>query len=167
MGDYEYMKKLLRLEPGQEHEMVEVLLDAEDRAQRLQDEQVRLEAGRVIHMIWLTTDIPASFVKGVFNFPLPAEMHFDGYNYLRNASMDSPGSWFVEQGLEVRSKRIDGHWLQCVFGSSKPCELFKDEIVEYLRLVARVDVDESMIPDGCCAVSASGVIEEYKQNEAE
>lgn len=165
MGDYEYMKALLGLPPGQEHEMVETLFDEEDRRQKLENEEIRLEAGRVIHMIWLTTDLPASFVKGEFNFRLPCDLHFDGYNHLRSVSTDAPGSWFVEQGLEVRSKRVPGLWLQCVFGSSKPSELFKHEIVEYLRSVAKVDVDESMLPDGHCVVSAANGVERHSPDQ--
>lgn len=160
MGDFEYMRDIMQLAPGEEPDMVEIFLEREERAQRIEEEQIRLEAGRTVHLIWLTPETPAVFVRAMFNFRLPEEMFFDRYNHLRDAAADAPGSWFVANGLEVRSRRLNGHWLQCVFGSTKPAELFRHEIVEYLREVAKVDIDESAIPEGYCVVSAANGVED-------
>lgn len=159
MGDFEYMRNLMNLAPGEEPDMVEIFLEREERAQRLEEEQLRLEAGRVVHLIWLTQDLPASFVGAAFNFVLPEDVVFANYNHLKDPTADSPGSWFVANGLSVRSRKVGAYWLQCVFGSERPADLFRHEIVEYLQAVAKMQILESELPEGFVAISAENGVE--------
>ena len=151
MSDHSYLCDLYGLDPSQSHELIDVILEEDEKAIRAEQENILLPAGSLVHLVWLTTEIPAKVLKVEFNKFLQAPLRFDGFNHLKGIDKEDPGSWFLQLGLgyKVRSKKVDGHWLQCVFGGSN---LVRSEMIEYLKKCTNLNFDESKIDDSVCQV---------------
>jgi hypothetical protein len=147
VGDHEYLCSLYGLEQGQGEELVDAILADDTKLMRARADELCLRAGRLIHWVQLTTDVPAKVVRVKFNSRLEEHLDLKPFNTLSSVSCDDPGSWFVEKGFTVRSRKVNGFWQQYVFASSGPENLTRSEIISYLRDVALLDFDESQVND--------------------
>lgn len=145
MSDHRYLCELYGLEPSRSHELVDVILEGDERELRDGEDRLSLEAGRLVHLILLTPDSPARVVGVEFNKVLDEPIDFSEFNELRGKSRDDPGQWFVDKGYTVRSRKTGGHWFQVAFGRGN---LVRSEMAEYLRNHARLEFDEAMLDDG-------------------
>lgn len=149
MSDKYYLCDLYGLQASQSHELVDVILEADEMAMRADQERLLLDVGRLVHLVWLTSDTPAKVVKVEFNKVLQEPLEFRGFNQLTGMAPDDPGQWFLarELGYQVRSRKVNGFWLQCVFGGGN---LVRSEMIEYLQKHTDLDFDESTIDsEGC------------------
>ena len=147
MSDHRHLCELYGLEPSHSHELVDVILEEDEKELRDGEDRLSLEAGRLVHLILLTPDSPARVVGVEFNKVLDEPIDFSEFNELRGKSRDDPGQWFAEKGYLVRSRKTGGHWFQVVFGRGN---LVRSEMAEYLRNHARLEFDEAMLDDGRC-----------------
>lgn len=147
MSDHRYLCELYGPEPSRSHELVDIILEDDERELRDGEDRLSLEAGRLVHLILLTPDSPARVVGVEFNKVLDEPIDFSEFNELRGKSRDDPGQWFAEKGYLVRSRKTGGHWFQVAFGRGN---LVRSEMAEYLRNHARLEFDEAMLDDGRC-----------------
>ena len=147
MSDHAYLCELYGLDPSRSQELADIILEEDERELREAEEDLSLDAGRLVHLIWLTTDTPATVVRVVFNKVLEKPLDLQRFNRLRGTSPDDPGQWFVGKGYTVRSRKTGGHWFQVAFGREN---LVRSEMARYLRDLACLDFDEAMLDDGCC-----------------
>ena len=147
MSDHTYLCELLGLGPERSHELADVLVEEEEKRSRDEEENLALDAGCLVQLVWLTGDTPAKVVRVEFNKILEKPLSFTGFNRLQGRSMDDPGQWFVDKGYTVRSLRTNGHWVQVVFGRGN---LVRSEMLEYLRKHTGLPFDESEVDDGHC-----------------
>ncbi|CAM3935982.1 hypothetical protein [Pseudomonas wadenswilerensis] len=147
MGDHEYLCSLYGLEAGEDEDLIDIVLAGDTKELRAQEDISCLAPGRLVHRIWLTKNVPACVVKVELNSRLSEELNLNGFNTLSSNSPQDPGSWFVEKGFTVRSKKINGFWQQYAFASSGPQNLTRSEIISYLRDVALLEFDESQVND--------------------
>ena len=149
MSDHRYLSDLYGLQPSQSHELVDVIFEAEEKEMRDEQERLLLDVGCLVHLVWLTSDTPAKVIKVEFNKVLQATLEFRGFNQLTGMGPEDPGQWFLarELGFKVRSKKVNGFWLQCVFGGGN---LVRSEMIDYLQKHTNLDFDESKIDsEGC------------------
>lgn len=144
MSDNEYLRELFDVNPLEEHDLVDIILSEDNRIEKpsVENDHLYLDAGRTVHLIWLTTFVPARFVKAKFNIQLETPLSFEGFNRLNDGTWQEPGSWFVDKEFTVRSAKVKGNWLQCVFRSTGHQNLTRGEIIEYLRDVAKIAPEE-------------------------
>lgn len=147
MSDHEYMCSLYGVEPDQEDELIDIVLEKETQLLREMEDEISLQAGRLVHFVRLTTDVPAQVVSVEFNKRLSERLDLRRFNTLASELPRDPGSWFVERGFTVRSKTIRGFWHQYAFAASGPQNLTRSEIISYLRDVALLEFDESKVND--------------------
>ena len=149
MSDHEYLCDRYGLEPSRSHELVDVILEEDEKELRDGQEKLSLHAGHLVHLVWLTTDCPATVVRVEFNKVLDEPLEFLCFNQLFGKAKDDPGQWFLAKGYTVRSKKINGYWLQVAFGR---WNLVRSEMMEYLRENTNLAFDEMGIDDGCCQI---------------
>lgn len=147
MSDHTYLCNLFGLGPERSHELADVLVEESEKWSRDEAENLALEAGRLVQLVWLTTDTPAKVVRVEFNKILEKPLSFAEFNRLEGRSKDDPGQWFVDKRYTVRSIKTKGHWVQVVFGRGN---LVRSEMLEYLRKHTGLPFDESEADDGHC-----------------
>lgn len=147
MSDHRYLCELYGLESSRSHELADVILEEDEKKLREGEENLSLDAGRLVHLVLLTPDSPAKVVKVEFNKVLDKPLEFLRFNRLLGKSQVDPGQWFLEKGYTVRSRKINGHWFQVAFSRGN---LVRSEMVEYLRKHTDLDFDESKVDDGRC-----------------
>jgi hypothetical protein len=125
---------------------IDKILEEDHKVLKKQSEKISLGIGRHVHIIWLTAGTPASVKKVELNTELQERVDFDGFNYLDSDSHCNPGSWFARKGFIVRSKKINGEWIQYAFSDEGPVNITRSEVIEYLN-VAELEFDEYTIPD--------------------
>lgn len=146
MSDNAYLCELYGLGPERSHELVDSVLEKDERELRDREDWVSLEAGRLVHLVRLTPDSPAKVLRVEFNKVLEERLELAAFNELQGKSPDGPGQWFVGKGYTVRSRKTGGYWFQVAFGREN---LVRSEMAEYLNH-ARLEFDEAMLDDGCC-----------------
>lgn len=149
MSDHRYLLDLYGLQPTQAHELVDEILDEDEKEMLAEQQRLFLDAGSLVHLVWLTSDSPAKVIKVEFNKVLQEPLEFRGFNDLTGMAPHDPGRWFLERkrGFKLRSKKVNGFWLQCVFGGGN---LVRSEMIEYLREHTNLDFEESKIDsEGC------------------
>lgn len=156
MSDHRYLCNLYGLQPSQSHELVDVILEEDEKKMLSEQETFLLDAGRLVHLVWLTSDSPAKVIKVEFNKVLEVPLEFWGFNHLTDMAPEEPGQWFLERkrGFKVRSKKVNGFWFQCVFGGGN---LVRSEMIEYLRKYTNLDFDESKIDSEGCQTIGGGL----------
>ncbi len=144
MSDHSYLCDLYGLQPSQAHELVDVIVEGDVKEMLAEQERLFLDAGRIVHLVWLTSDTPANVIRIEFNKVLQELEEFQGFNHLAGTEPKDPGQWFLnrQRGFKIRSKKINGFWLQCVFGGGN---LVRSEMIDYLRNCTDLDFDESRI----------------------
>lgn len=147
MSDHGYICDIFDLSPAHAHELVDIVLANDVEQERGKHDSLFLEVGRLVHLIWLSQDPPARVLKVKLNVRLTESLKFHGFNHLSIEAHTEPGSWFVNKGFTVRSKKTDGYWLQCAFASFGPENLTRSEIIEYLRDVAKLIFDDYKVND--------------------
>lgn len=147
MSDHEYLRDLFGSSPQEGHDLVDIILEQDEKELMTEQEDITLNAGKIVHLIWLTTSSPAKVMKVAFYITLQDTLHFKGFNHLTHETLDNPGSWFVNKGFTVRSKKANGNWLQCIFPGNSVVNLTRSEIIEYLQNVAKMDFKEFDIND--------------------
>ena len=152
MSDHRYLCDLYDLEPSRSQDLVDVVLEKDEKALRDEHERLLLDVGRLVHLVWLTPDSPATVVRVEFNKVLGESLKFLGFNQLIGKSQDDPGQWFIDRGYTVRSKKINGYWLQVAFGMGN---LVRSEMIEYLQQHTGLDFDKSKVDDGRCQTFGS------------
>ena len=115
---------------------------------RAEQEQIFLDVGRLVHLVWLTSERPAKVIKVEVNKVLEEPLEFTGFTHLTSMGRKDPGRWLLEKelGFKVRSKKVNGLWLQCVFGGGN---LVRSEMIEYLRNCTELNFDECKIDPEC------------------
>lgn len=149
MSNHSYISDLYGLPPSQPHELIDVILEGDEKDMLAEQDRLLLDAGRLVHLVWLTAESPATVIKVEFNKVLQEPLEFRGFNQLTGMALKDPGHWFLELkiGYKVRSKKVNGFWLQCVFGGGN---LVRSEMIEYLQKHTNLDFDESTIDsEGC------------------
>lgn len=149
MSVHSYLCELYGLQPSQSYELIDAILEEEEKEMLAYQERLYLDAGRLVHLVWLTSDTPAKVLKVEFNKVLQELQEFQGFNHLSDMAPEDPGQWFLKRnrGFKVRSKKINGFWIQCVFGGGN---LVRSEMIEYLRNCTDLDFDVFKIDgEGC------------------
>lgn len=148
MSDHNYLCRLYGVDPAQSDELIEKILEEDEKYMRAEQEQIFLDVGRLVHLVWLTSETPAKVIKVEFNKVLEEPLEFTGFNHLTSMGRKDPGRWFLEKelGFKVRSKKVNGLWLQCVFGGGN---LVRSEMIEYLRNCTELNFDECKIDPEC------------------
>ena len=149
MSDHSYLCDLYDLQPSESHELIDMILEDDEKRMLAEQEEIFLDAGRMVHLVWLTLDVPANVVKIEFNKVLQDLEEFRGFNHLTGMDPKDPGQWFLNQqrGFKVRSKKMNGFWLQCVFGGGN---LVRSEMIDYLRNCTNLEFDEFKIDSEVC-----------------
>jgi hypothetical protein len=153
MSDFEDLCEMYNIGSNNSENLINIILKEDALNDKLKREEYALEIGRHVHIIWLTTNTPATVVKVELNTILEERVVFDYFNELCNPSFEHPGSWFVRKGFTVRSRKFDGYWLQYAFSNSGQENITRSEIMEYLDIV-NIPYNEMDIDD-CFATKLS------------
>lgn len=147
MSDFEDLCKMYGVDPSEGYDLVDVILEEDNKILKKQAEKLSLHKGRFVHIIHLTKDRPAKVKKVELNTELKETVNFNGFNYLDQETHKNPGSWFVRKGFTVRSKQeSNGEWIQYAFAEEGPVNLVRSEIIDYLN-IAELEFDEYYIDD--------------------
>jgi hypothetical protein len=86
--------------------------DQNDVLQKLQ-KTMSIAEGTLVHLVVLDSEYkPSRPIKIVFNNILSESLKLESFNMLVDDSVEAPGSWFVREGYNVFSTRLDNKWVQ-------------------------------------------------------
>lgn len=134
MSHLEDLKDIYGLHSCPDHEVIDAVLDHISKEAIEEEQKTLLSKGRLVHKIVLTNEVPARVVYAELNSILEHDVYVGDYNELRSYDYDSPGSWLVSKGFTVRSKKVNGNWVQYAFTCRGPSNLTQSEIEEYFSI---------------------------------
>ncbi|MBU2952737.1 hypothetical protein [Marinobacter sp. F3R08] len=134
MSNLEDLREAFGVHDCEDHDVIDAVLDKISAQERTTEEQYLIKKGREVHRITLTKNVPATVLQVELNTPLDEDVCLTRFNELDSPDSRNPGSWFVQKGFTVRSKKEGGHWVQYAFKSNGANNLTRSEIMEYLGI---------------------------------
>ncbi len=134
MSHLEDLKDIYGLHSCPDHEVIDSVLDSISKEAVEEEEKTILSKGRLVHKIVLTNNVPARVESAELNSILEHDVYVGDYNELRGHDFDSPGSWLVRKGFTVRSKKVNGYWVQYAFTCRGLSNLTQSEIEKYCSI---------------------------------
>ncbi len=135
LEDLKDLKDIDGLHSCPDHEVIDFVLDSISKEAIEEKQKTILSKGRLVHKIVLTNNnVPARVESAELNLILERDVYVGDYNELRGCNFDLPGSWLVRKGFTVRSKKVNGYWVQYAFTCRGPSNLTQSEIEEYCSI---------------------------------
>jgi len=119
-----------------------------------------LPAGKCIHIVTLTTDSPAMPLSVEWLHYLEKPLYCYPYNHLTNPTWREPAQFFIERGMQVRSRKIDSQWKQIIFCNHQDYNLSDSDMNEY---ESRYNLKQSKKNNGVEPCNAIQTIESTAQ----